>query len=140
MDAFFVQDVCSPTTWKDWEGLNKKWGRDKDAVMQQSGVVSESERAVEDKEGRNNSQRDEDNLCTAVTLHLCYISLLLLPWVTCDKSAVPNDFLLIYILSAAPDPTELEHIESAPAGVLQDFTLVLKIWHNGPKSTEPGAW
>lgn len=60
--------------------------------------------------------------------HTCaiYISLLLLPWVTCDKSAasLPNDFLLIYTLSAAADPTELEHIEGARAGVLHDFPLV----------------
>ena len=73
-------------------------------------MVSESQRAVEDKEGH--WEKYEDNLCTAATPHLCYISLLLLPWVTCDKSAasLPNDFLLIYTLCAATDPTELEHV------------------------------
>lgn len=97
---------AAASVWKDWmwEWCNEKWGRDKDAVMQHSGGQREAEQQ---------SERDEDN--TAAKLHLCYISLLQLPWVTCDKSAMalPKDFLLIYTLSAAGDPTEMEHIKYA---------------------------
>lgn len=93
---------AAPTAWNDVMRNEE----DKDAVMQQSGVVSE--RAVEDKERQNNSQRNV-SITSSTTPHLCKISLLLLPWVTCNKSAasLPSYILVIYMLSAA-DPTEVE--------------------------------
>lgn len=115
--------------WKDWmwEWWNEKWGRDKDAVMQQSAVVSEWERAVEDKERQNSSQR---NMRTSSAQQRHYTCAILasfsspgLPVINLLRLSQMTSYLSPP-LSAAADPTELEHIESALAGVLRYFPLV----------------